>query len=650
MTKPPFVPNDAECRAWLDTLDIAAPDPGPAVERSARLAARLLDAPVAWVTLADGPGRWIRYATRGAGAQLPGHFSSIADTVRQTGPLLVMDAGQDERIGAILAWPGGLPLSFVAGVPIKNSDGEPIGALCVARSGAPGMQPPDLGGLDELAGVLAQWAELRQMLGQARAHVGEAGRVALESIARITAIFDESSVGVALIGTDGCWLRTNITLSTMLGYGRDALDGRNITGFSHPEDLPSYLAVLDRLTAREAPQYEIEQRYRTAQGGYIWLKINISGRFDQHGNVEYYTTVYNDVSAQKAARACLERMHAELEQRVQTRTAELHDANERLAAALANQALTKESLRERTAELSNILEYASDVYVSLDDSGVVTAWNRQAELVLGWSHAEAIGRPLADLIVSADTASAYHEDIARFRRTGALAIANQRVEFPVRRKDGSTLTVEARANTLEVQGRRIISLFLHDITERKRMDAQRDYESRHDALTGLLNRRALGDSLPLAQARAHRNRQAMALLFIDLDGFKAVNDRWGHDGGDLLLKVIAERIAKSLRQSDAAFRLAGDEFTVILEGLVTGYQDAAAVARKLIDVISAPVPVPGGTAQAGASIGIGIFVPDSTDTADELVKKADECMYRAKHAGRGQIFPCPGAGDQNDPT
>ena len=69
------------------------------------------------------------------------------------------------------------------------------------------------------------------------------------------------------------------------------------------------------------------------------------------------------------------------------------------------------------------------------------------------------------------------------------------------------------------------------------------------------------------------------------------------------------------------------------------------MARKLIDVISAPVPVPGGTAQAGASIGIGIFVPDSTDTADELVKKADECMYRAKHAGRGQVFPCPEAGD-----
>jgi diguanylate cyclase (GGDEF)-like protein len=232
----------------------------------------------------------------------------------------------------------------------------------------------------------------------------------------------------------------------------------------------------------------------------------------------------------------------------------------------------------------------------------------------------------------------------RYLATGQATVADQRLELPAVRRDGSTLTVEVRIRALQLDGGKVFSAFLHDITERKQEEVRREYESRHDALTGLLNRRALMEALPLAQARAGRSGKTVGMLFIDLDGFKAVNDSQGHEAGDILLGVVAERLRAGVRRTDSVYRLAGDEFTVLLEDMADTFDDAHRVAEKLIKSIAEPVELPGRAVRVRASIGIALDAAGGTRQAEELLKEADHFMYQAKKAGRGRVcsarHPC----------
>jgi diguanylate cyclase (GGDEF)-like protein/PAS domain S-box-containing protein len=267
----------------------------------------------------------------------------------------------------------------------------------------------------------------------------------------------------------------------------------------------------------------------------------------------------------------------------------------------------------------------------------VTDWNRQAEETFGWQRAEALGRMLEELIIPEDYRERHRQGMARFLSTRIARAVDQRLELPALRRDGSALTVEVRIRALEIDGRTKFSAFLHDITERKQEQAQREYENRHDLLTGLLNRRALLESVPMAQARARRSGKTMGMLFIDLDGFKAVNDSQGHEAGDILLGVIGERLRAGVRKTDSVYRLAGDEFTVLLEDMADTFEDAHRVAEKLITSISEPVDLPGRAVRVRASIGIALDTGSQERSPDELLKEADHFMYQAKKAGRGRV-------------
>jgi diguanylate cyclase (GGDEF)-like protein/PAS domain S-box-containing protein len=166
-----------------------------------------------------------------------------------------------------------------------------------------------------------------------------------------------------------------------------------------------------------------------------------------------------------------------------------------------------------------------------------------------------------------------------------------------------------------------------------------EQEAKHDALTGLLNRRALDALLPIAQARADRSQMLLALMFLDLDGFKAINDTYGHDAGDELLCTVSARLKASIRRTDSLIRLAGDEFIVILEGIVPHADEAREVARKLLKTIAEPMTIQGHSITTQASIGFSIYEPNSDKAPDELIREADRWMYKAKHSGKGQVLP-----------
>lgn len=159
-----------------------------------------------------------------------------------------------------------------------------------------------------------------------------------------------------------------------------------------------------------------------------------------------------------------------------------------------------------------------------------------------------------------------------------------------------------------------------------------DELARHDALTGLPNRRLFQERLDNALARSQRSGKRFALLFIDVDKFKSINDRWGHDAGDEVLKVIAKRLVSNTRKADAVARIGGDEFVVLLDS-PANQEDIVAIAEKLLESVRCPIQHNGTELQVGFSIGISQF-PDNGTTATELMTSADHAMYEAKSAGR----------------
>jgi diguanylate cyclase (GGDEF)-like protein len=207
------------------------------------------------------------------------------------------------------------------------------------------------------------------------------------------------------------------------------------------------------------------------------------------------------------------------------------------------------------------------------------------------------------------------------------------IEEKFLRLDGTTVDVEVSAVAFSHQGRPAVQVIFRDITERKLVAERLHRMALFDPLTGLPNRTLFFDRMSLVLTFAKRNNYIIALLYLDLDRFKTINDTLGHDIGDLLLKEVAGRIASCTRQSDTVARMGGDEFITIC-ARVTAPQDAGVVAAKVIKVLSEPFHLQGEECNIGASIGISLYPADGEDV-ETLLKRADSAMYRVKQTGKG---------------
>ncbi len=207
-------------------------------------------------------------------------------------------------------------------------------------------------------------------------------------------------------------------------------------------------------------------------------------------------------------------------------------------------------------------------------------------------------------------------------------------ELCLRRKDGSTVWVLQNENLSEGPDGllSVIEGTIIDISERKRAEEQVKHLAFHDPLTNLPNRLLFNDRLTLAVAQAHRHNQRLAVLFLDLDRFKIINDSLGHSVGDELLRQLAERIQEHVREGDTVARLGGDEFTLLVPG-INADEDAAKIARKICDAIHDPFWIDGRELFVTTSVGVSVYPADGHD-AETLVRNADSAMYRAKEQGR----------------
>lgn len=286
------------------------------------------------------------------------------------------------------------------------------------------------------------------------------------------------------------------------------------------------------------------------------------------------------------------------------------------------------------SEQASLLDKTHEAMVVRDMKRRITYWNKAAETLYGWTAAEAVGKDIHKLLKH--VASEVRQTEKSLLKHGEWS-----GEMTKRHKDGSLLTIESRLTLVRDKDGQPVSVFsIHsDIGDRKLAEAEIRRLAFYDPLTNLANRRLLIEHLDKALRLVRRKKNAGAVVFIDLDNFKSLNDTFGHDKGDLLLKVVAERLKRCVRDCDTVSRLGGDEFVILLEDL-SGVQVQAAhvarmVAEKILVELNQPADLAGLTHKITPSVGIALFDHHSTDVSNVLAQ-ADAAMYRSKVGGRNQ--------------
>jgi diguanylate cyclase (GGDEF)-like protein/PAS domain S-box-containing protein len=283
------------------------------------------------------------------------------------------------------------------------------------------------------------------------------------------------------------------------------------------------------------------------------------------------------------------------------------------------------------AEAVSLLRALPRAVAVLGEDERFTFVNEACARLLAWpGSSELVGRSWREILDAEPAERFEKEGLARAR-----AGETWHGETTVRRRDGVHAVLEIAVAPLE-GGR--LALALTDVSRERQLEERLSTLVDRDPLTGLPNRRLFEDRLEMALAQAHRYRHRVALIFLDLDRFKQVNDNLGHAAGDELLKGVSERLAASVREGDTVARLAGDEFTLLLPGIHYA-EDLAAISRKLVEALRKPFRVEGRDVRVTASGGISLY-PEDGEERDALLRSADTAMYRAKERGRDnfQLF------------
>ena len=361
-----------------------------------------------------------------------------------------------------------------------------------------------------------------------------------------------------------------------------------------PEDLPAVEATL-RKAIDEKGQGSVEFRIILANGAV--RNVSAVGRvvLDGHANVSRVLGIAQDITERKEA---------------------------------------KEALFVEKERAQVTLNCIGDAVVCTDISGNITFLNLVAEKMMGWSWEEAAGRPMADVFRTLDATT-------RETNPNPMAMAvrqNRTVHLPPNciliRRDGFEIPIEdsvAPIHDREGQATGAVIVF-RDVSAVKAMAMQMTHLAEHDPLTGLPNRTLMNDRVNQAILSASRHGKKVAVLFLDLDGFKHINDSLGHLSGDKLLQSIAKRLVECVRGSDTVGRQGGDEFVVLLSEVERSH-DAAIKAIKMLEAVSKPHPIDNHDLHVTASIGVSVY-PDDGQNAEILIKNADTAMYQAKENGR----------------
>ncbi|MBL4901632.1 MAG: diguanylate cyclase [Desulfocapsa sp.] len=291
-----------------------------------------------------------------------------------------------------------------------------------------------------------------------------------------------------------------------------------------------------------------------------------------------------------------------------------------------------------------MISNSPDIIYLLNRDGKFSFFNKQVEMLLGFSRKELLGRHYSKLIHPGDLEKARY--VFFERRTGKRAAKN--VELRLLLKNNTIQHRSLKQTDIDVElystgvykkcPKSNEKIFLgtygvvRDISQRKISERQFHHQLYHDTLTNLPNRSLFHDRLRLALSQARRNKTSLAVMFLDIDGFKGINDSFGHACGDAFLQTFGVRLRSCLRESDTLARMGGDEFAILIPR-ITSRKDIENIAKKIVDEFKIPFKMDHSEVLVGVSIGIAVS-PEDSDSGDELIQKADWAMYYVKHNGK----------------
>jgi diguanylate cyclase (GGDEF)-like protein/PAS domain S-box-containing protein len=429
----------------------------------------------------------------------------------------------------------------------------------------------EVGGRRRLSGICQDLTDIRA-----------AERERAELAERFRGVFERAPVGMALVGRNGTFDLVNEALCEFMG--RDDLVGVRVADVTHPDDLAESADAIRQMAAGELDEWNTEKRYVRPDGEVRWGALRALLLRDAEGRTTTCLALIRDVTGQRLAERRRAAVHGVLS--VMASGRDLRDA---LPALL--QTVVEELAWERGA----LWRFGDGGEPVLE-----AAWPR------GTAAAHPAGRLTIPVVSGAD-------------QIGLL-------EFECEPREHAGEELESFAATLGAQ--------VGEFIVRRRAEEQRLHEALHDPLTGLPNRVLFFDRLDHAMRRQQREHAPLAVLFLDFDGFKAVNDRFGHAGGDRVLRLAAAAVASSLRGEDTVARFGGDELVVLSEH-ITGEPDACVIAERILETLRTPFPVDGEEVTLSASIGI-CLAPVEGRSREELLANADRAMYLAKGAGPGR--------------
>lgn len=403
-------------------------------------------------------------------------------------------------------------------------------------------------------------------------------------------IFENANTGIASVDSNGRITSFNESFRALLGYDADELGGMSIADITHHDDLSSEVAYFDEIIAGKRDHYSMTKRYVASDGHIVWIDLFVTAIRDEQGAVANFIGIISDITERKQAEEQL-----------------------RIAAAA--------------------FESQEGMMVT-DAQSVILRVNRAFTEFTGYTAEEVIGLT-PQLLKSGRHPPSFYKDMWQtIHSTGGW-----RGEVWDRHKSGEIypkwLTISAVYGSDGLVTHYIGTHY--DISERKKAEFKIEALAFFDQLTNLPNRTLLLDRLKQAMVSSGRSERYSALLFIDLDNFKTLNDSLGHDAGDLLLKQVAQRLTLSVREGDSVARFGGDEFVIILASLSMSQEDAAkateGVAEKILAALKKPYQIGNVTHHSTASLGATLFRGTGIPI-DELLKQADLSMYRSKAAGR----------------
>jgi diguanylate cyclase (GGDEF)-like protein/PAS domain S-box-containing protein len=295
----------------------------------------------------------------------------------------------------------------------------------------------------------------------------------------------------------------------------------------------------------------------------------------------------------------------------------------------------KEIILAQHTKLEAFFDSSIDALVQMDFDGHITGWNQQAAKIFGWTADEILDQRIENTIIPVRYRAAHRKGMKRFLDTGESTVLNTLIEIHALHRNGHEFPVEMSLSVLDSPDLQEFNAYIRDISERKHAETVIWNQANFDSLTSLPNRNLFLQKLEHEIRSCDRSNQSLALMYLDLDRFKDVNDSLGHDMGDLLLIEIANRLKKVVREIDTVSRLSGDEFTIIL-GNIDDQLSVQPICQELLDTLAQPFQLDNEKVFLTASIGVTFYPQDSKDI-ENLQRNADQAMYAAKAEGSNRF-------------